>query len=88
MTRRDTTFNAQDAMTPDFAAALAHRASGYAANVYLERGSTRLSVDSLIGILALNIRRGMKVAIVADGYDAPQAVDCVCAILSEGMKKV
>ena len=86
MTRRDTTFNAQDVITPDFAAALAHCASGYAANVYLERGNTRLSVDSLIGILAMNIRRGMKLGIVADGYDAAQAVDRVCAILNEGIK--
>ena len=86
MTRRDTTFNAQDVMTPDFAASLAHCASCFAANVYLERGNTQLSVDSLIGILAMNIRRGLKLGIVADGYDAPQAVDRVCAILNEGIK--
>lgn len=86
MTRTETTFNAQDCMTPDFAAALANCASAYAANVYLEKGSTRLSVDSLIGILAMNLRRGMRVSIVADGYDAPQAVDRICAFLSEGIR--
>ena len=82
MVKVETVFGACSAVTPDFAAQLAHRASQYAANVYLEKGSMRLCVDSLIGILSLDLRKGMKVTIVADGWDEQNALDAVCEFLN------
>lgn len=82
MVKVETVFGACPAITPDFAAQLAHRASQYAANVYLERGSMRLSVDSLIGILSMDLRQGAQVTIVADGLDEQQALDAVCQFLN------
>ena len=84
MVRVETVFSACSSITPDFAAQLAQRASQYAANVYLEKGSMRLSVDSLIGILSLDLRKGTKVIISADGLDEQQALDSVCEFLNHG----
>ena len=83
MVRVETVFGACPAITPDYAAQLAHRASQYAAHVYLEKGSMRLSVDSLIGILSLDLRQGTKVTIVAEGLDEQQALDAVCHFMNE-----
>ena len=41
----------------------------------------RLCVDSLIGILAMNLRQGTKVRVVTDGADEQQAMEGVCALL-------
>ena len=82
MVRVETVFGACPVVTPDFAAQLAQCASQYAANVYLEKGSMRLCVDSLIGILSMDLRKGTKVAIVADGFDEHQALDAVCHFIN------
>ncbi len=81
MLKNETVFEACPVITPDFAARLAQCASKYAADVYLERGSVRLCVDSLIGILALNLRQGTKVVVVTEGSDEDQAMAGVCALL-------
>lgn len=61
MMKKMVTFDAVPSITPDFAAKLANCASAYSATVHLECEKTRLCVDSLIGILALALRRGMRV---------------------------
>lgn len=82
MIKVETVFRACPSVTPDFAAQLAQCASQYAANVYLEKGSMHLCVDSLIGILSLDLRKGAKVTIVADGLDEQQAMDAVCEFIN------
>ena len=82
MQKTEVVFGACPVVTPDFAARLAQRASRFAAEVYLESGSTQLCVDSLIGILALDLRRGMRVVVRAEGADEVDAVASVCALLS------
>ena len=81
MLKTETVFDACPVISPDFAARLAQCASRYAAQVYLERRNTRLCVDSLIGILALDLRRGTKVQVVTEGADERQAMEGVCALL-------
>ena len=84
MLKMETVFGANSGITPDFAALLAQRASKFDSNVYLECGSTTLSVESLIGILAMDLRRGAKLTVSAEGKDAAAAVDCICTLLREG----
>lgn len=84
MLRRETVFGACSGITPDFAALMAQRASKFAAPVYLECGNAQLSVDSLIGILAMDLRRGVKLTVSADGEDEAAAVECICNLLREG----
>lgn len=86
MARMETVFNALPVITPDFAAALAQQASLFDAPVFMEHKSMALSVDSLIGILSLNLRKGMTVAVTAEGEDAQAAVEAVCKLLSTEYK--
>ena len=81
MLTNETVFGACPSITPDFAARLAQCASQFEADVFLERGSVRLCVDSLIGILAMNLRQGTKVRVVTDGADEHAAMEGVCALL-------
>lgn len=86
MARMETVFNALPVITPDFAAALAQQASLFNAPVFMEYKNMSLSVDSLIGILSLNLRKGMTVSVTADGDDAQAAVEAVCKMLSAEYK--
>ena len=81
MITREATFNAAPSITPDFAAELAHNASQFSANVYIVRDNTKLSVDSLIGILSLDLRKGDRVTVTAEGVDEAASIARVCEIL-------
>ena len=82
MLKFDVKYEAGDAMTPDFAARLAQEASRYSARISLQAGDFRLGVDSLIGILAMNMRRGGTVTVIADGADEAEAGKRICDLLS------
>lgn len=84
MLKLETVFGAGNAVTPDFAALLANQASKFSARVYLESGKTQLCVDSLIGILALDVRKGMKIVVAADGADEVLAAERISTLLREG----
>ena len=84
MLKMETVFGGPSGVTPDFAARLAQRASKFVSPVYLECGTTQLSVDSLIGILAMDLRKGMKLTVTADGEDEAAAAECICAFLRDG----
>lgn len=84
MLKMETVFGASSGITPDFAALLAQRASKFDSSVYLECGSTMLSVESLIGILAMDLRKGAKLTVTADGADETEAAQCICNLLREG----
>ena len=83
MTKLETVFSACSAMTPDFAARLAHRASTYASDIYLDNGGGKFCVDSLIGILAMDLRRGASVSVTAEGEDEQRAAEAICDLLSQ-----
>ena len=81
MITREATFEAAETITPGFAAELAHNASQFSANVYILRDNMKLSVDSLIGILSMDLRRGDRVTVSADGVDEAASIDRVCELL-------
>ncbi len=82
MMKREIVFGACAAVTPDFAARLAQLATEVASEVYLERGGARLCVDSLISILSMDLRRGARVVVCAEGADEAEAAERVCALLT------
>lgn len=86
MFRMETVFNAMPVITPDFAAVLAQQASLFNAPVFMEHRNMSLSVDSLIGILSFNLRRGMRVCVSAEGEDAQAAVESICKLLQTEYK--
>lgn len=82
MFKKEAVFNAAACVTPDFAAKLANTAGQFEADVYLECNNVNLCVDSLISILAMDLRRGGKVVVFADGADEQAAVEAVCTVLA------
>lgn len=82
MLKREIVFSACPTVTPDFAARLAQLATEVSSEVYLERGGARLSVDSLISILSMDLRRGARVNVYTDGADEEAAAERVCALLT------
>ena len=83
MLRLETVFGGGAVVTPDFAAMLAQQASQFAAKVYLESGSAQLSVDSLIGILAMDLYRGKELIVAADGPAEAEAAEHIAKLLRE-----
>jgi phosphocarrier protein HPr len=73
MVKLEATFRAAKGITPELAAAIIQRASGFEAITELEMGATRVVLGSLIGILSLELRQGSKVRIIADGSDEEAA---------------
>ena len=81
MVRLDTVFQAEDSITPEFAAKLAECAARYRAQVSLDCGSRRMQLDSLICILALDLYRGVPVSVIAEGDDEDAAARAICSML-------
>lgn len=82
MLKFDVRYEAGDAMTPDFAARLAQEASCFASRISLKSGSFQLGVESLIGIMAMDMRRGGEVTVIVDGADEAEAGMRICKLLS------
>ena len=81
MFKVETTFTAADNLTPEFAAKLADHSARFKADVYLACGDKQLSLDSLICILALDLHRDVKVAVVAEGEDEAAAAEDIRRVL-------
>jgi len=81
MQKFDIKFGAGETMTPDFAAKLAREASRFSCKVYLKADNIELCVDSLIGIMAMNMRKGGPVTVITDGSDESEAGQCICSLL-------
>lgn len=77
MVKVDSVFDAAESLTPEFAAKLSDCASRFESTVSLECGGKQLCLDSLIGILALELYRGVKVSIIAEGADAEEATEAI-----------
>ena len=82
MVKVETVFNAADTLTPEFAAKLSDCAAKFQSVVSLYCGGKQLQLDSLICILALELYRGVKVAIVAEGSDEDAAAEAIRRIIA------
>ena len=84
MVRTDAVFSAGDRMTPEIAVTLAKQAEKFAANLLIEYGNTSIQLDSLIGVLSLELHRGMVLSVVADGPDENDAAKAIMGVLMAG----
>ncbi|MBI1687083.1 phosphoenolpyruvate--protein phosphotransferase, partial [Caulobacter hibisci] len=67
------------------AARIAETARGFAAEISIVAGGRRASARSPVGVMALAVKLGDHVSIVASGADAAAAVDAVAALIEGGM---
>lgn len=56
------------------AANLVQAARGFRAEIFLEKGGRRANAKSLLSVLALGVKAGEQVAVLADGADEAEAL--------------
>jgi len=81
MVKMETIFTAADTLTPEFAAKLSECAARFESMVAVDCAGKQLQLDSLICILALELHRGVKLTVVAEGTDEQQAAEAVRKVL-------
>ena len=81
MFRANAVFKAGDGLTPDLAAKLSRHAERYSAHLMLECGQKCIRLDSLIGILSMEMHRGMEIGVIADGEDEIPACEDIRRLL-------
>ena len=81
MVRREAVFGCGEAMTPDVAVKLVQLSERCASALYLERGGAQVRLDSLIGILAVDCRRGTPLTVIAEGVDEQAAAEAAAKLL-------
>ena len=82
MLQREAVYGCGDALTPDVAAKLTQVAERYRADLQLECAGKRVLLDSLIGILSLDCRRGTRLTVLGEGPEAAEAIDAIAAVLT------
>lgn len=82
MVRTDAVFSAGDRMTPEVALSLAKQAEKFSANLMIEYENTSIQLDSLIGVLSLELHRGKVLTVVAEGSDEDEAAKAICTVLT------
>ena len=81
MVRIETVYGRGDGLTPDVAAELTKVAERYRAKLQMKCGGKQVLLDSLIGILSVECRRGMALEIIAEGIDERPASEAIAAVL-------
>ncbi|MBE5773858.1 MAG: HPr family phosphocarrier protein [Clostridiales bacterium] len=84
MVRTDAVFSAADRMTPEIAVSLARLAEKFTADLTIGYDTTSIQLDSLIGVLSLDLRRGKSLWVLGNGTDEAEAVDAICKALTVG----
>lgn len=82
--RLESRFNAADGLTPVLAAEIAKRASQYESRLSIELGGKAIRIESLISILSMELRRGLKLSIIGEGEDAQEATESLRDLLEKG----
>ena len=83
MVRTDIVYTAGDRMTPDIAVSIAKQAEKFNANLLIEYENKSIQLDSLIGVLSMELQRGMALTVVAEGADESEAAKAICCVLTE-----
>ena len=63
-------------------AELVQVASKYNSRIYVELGTKRVNAKSIMGMMTLGLKTGLKIVVTADGEDEEQALDGIEAYLS------
>ena len=81
MVRLETHYGMADGLTPHIAARIADCASRYSAHVSIESEGRVIRIESLISVLSMELRRGLPLAVIAQGEDAGEAAEGLRALL-------
>nr|WP_257099085.1 phosphoenolpyruvate--protein phosphotransferase [Pseudovibrio flavus] len=67
------------------AAVLANLAKKFESKVLLQRGDDQANAKSVVAIMGLNIEKGAKVSLIAEGPDAAEAIELIAPELANGL---
>ena len=81
MVRLETVFSAREGISPDFAAEISNCAAKFESSVALKCGERLMRLESLISILSLDLRKGARVAVIAEGSDEEEAAAALKGLL-------
>jgi phosphocarrier protein HPr len=70
------------------AAEFVKTANRFRANVEVRRDSLRVNGKSIMGMMMLAAEQGSSILIRADGTDAEQATDALCALVAAGFHEM
>jgi len=65
------------------AARFVHTASSFRSTIQIERDGQQVDGKSILGLLLLAATQGSSLRIIASGEDATQAVEALCALVSD-----
>jgi len=66
------------------AARLVSTASQFVAEIYLEKGETRVNGKSIMGVMMLAAGQGSRLTLIADGIDEEPALEALCQLVETG----
>ena len=66
------------------AAKLVSAASRFVAEVYLEKGETRVNGKSIMGVMMLAAGQGTRITLITDGIDEEAALEALCQLVESG----
>ncbi len=66
------------------AAKLVSTANRFVAEVYLEKGETRVNGKSIMGVMMLAASQGTRLTLITDGIDEEPALEALCQLVEAG----
>ncbi len=66
------------------AAKLVGTASGFSAEVYLEKEDNRINGKSIMGVMMLAASQGTEITIITDGKDEKEALEALVKLVRNG----
>jgi phosphocarrier protein len=66
------------------AARLVSTASRFSAEIYLEKGNTRVNGKSIMGVMMLAAAQGTRLTLITDGLDEEAAMEALCELVEAG----
>ncbi len=85
MVAKEVTILSKTGLESKMAARLIQKASGYEANVWIQKDERKANAKSLLGLLSLGISPGDKITIITDGRDEATALSELEAFANSGM---
>lgn len=69
------------------AAVVVRTAGQYKSRIRIEHGEKKADARSIIQLLALGVRHGNSVTVIAEGADAPEALEAMLQILANSQQE-
>ncbi|WP_139488663.1 HPr family phosphocarrier protein [Brevibacillus dissolubilis] len=67
------------------ATALVQKASQFNCEVFIEKGEKKVNLKSIMGVMALAVRKGETITVSAEGEGAEKAVEELVAFIEGGL---